>query len=276
MASRERLEAAIAAASEWLAERYDIAEFKARDRREPGRREKMRAERALMRDVARLFRRMAAAIRQRLEAYPRPAAKAETPDPMGDEWWDEQEAALRAILLRHMGRGASGGGRIFQAAVGVSIDPAAFNKQASKWVQSEYTKLSKTISDGVSDELRKQLQEFITTPGTTVGDVMERLGLETSHAEMIAITEITRAYAEGQRIAGEELQKDYPDLTVREYWFTNNDEIVCEICRPLNGTSVLLQENFTVQDKDGNTIAEIPRPPAHPRCRCWSQTELDV
>jgi hypothetical protein len=314
----EALLAAIADATLWLDGRYDLGEYKARDKREPGRREKTRAELALFRDVARLFRRMAKAIRARLDVYPRPTApksyhwerkpageivhdvqvtaddwnamvaapltltqyhieagnatKDAPPDPMGDAWWDEQEAALRSILLRHMGRGANGGARLFEAQIGLDIDQTQVNKYALRWATTEADHTATTIISGTAKtRLREALAQFVETPGYTVGDVMDVMRLtDPGNAEAIAITEITRAYSQGNRMAGEELQREFPDVRIIETWFTNNDELVCTaICEPLNDKTVTFGEKF-------DPANDVDRPPAHPRCRCWTQVSTDL
>jgi SPP1 gp7 family putative phage head morphogenesis protein len=84
---------------------------------------------------------------------------------------------------------------------------------------------------------------------------------------MIAVTEITRAYAEGQRLAGEALRQEWPDARVTKTWFTNNDDRVCEICAPLDGKTVALDDEFGM---------DIQQPPAHVRCRCWIDTRTDI
>jgi len=89
-------------------------------------------------------------------------------------------------------------------------------------------------------------------------------------AELIGITEVTRAYAEGT-VAG------YRESGVIKYlqWRTANDEIVCPICWPLNGAIVGIEGSFfnKLPDEQQDALARrvnarFQRPPAHPRCRC--------
>lgn len=97
-------------------------------------------------------------------------------------------------------------------------------------------------------------------------------------AQMIASTEVTRAYAEANRIAYEQ-----SGVVETLEWRTANDERVCPICGPLGGIAA---ENVgTEQPKLGGggnarTSVRNPQfqhpngmvyglPPAHPRCRCW-------
>jgi hypothetical protein len=71
-------------------------------------------------------------------------------------------------------------------------------------------------------------------------------------AEMIAVTETTRAAVEGERALVDALQKE-SGIAMVPIWQTSNDERVCPICGP----------------KHGKPITDGQYPPAHPRCRCW-------
>jgi hypothetical protein len=76
-------------------------------------------------------------------------------------------------------------------------------------------------------------------------------------AEMIAVTETTRAAVEGERALVEALQKE-SGIGMAPIWQTSNDERVCPICGP----------------KHGKHITDGQYPPAHPRCRCWVTYEF--
>jgi hypothetical protein len=47
-------------------------------------------------------------------------------------------------------------------------------------------------------------------------------------------------------------------------WQTNNDELVCRVCRPLNQQVKPIGETFG--EFNGR---QIDAPLAHPNCRCW-------
>lgn len=82
-----------------------------------------------------------------------------------------------------------------------------------------------------------------------------------SRADLIASTEVTRAYAranrEAYRAAG---------VVGKMRWNTANDERVCPVCGPLHGTEVDLDAGFSFPDGV---------PPAHPRCRCMVLPVVD-
>ena len=83
-------------------------------------------------------------------------------------------------------------------------------------------------------------------------------------AEGIAVTEITRAAAEGARATARELKIEGIEMV--EVWQTNNDAIVqeCPICWPRHGK------------KEGSNWTRDQGPPGHIRCRCWLSHELPV
>lgn len=74
-------------------------------------------------------------------------------------------------------------------------------------------------------------------------------------AELIAITEITRARTQGEMAAAAILEE--LDILLDARWFTMEDEMVCSICGPLHKTP----EKFWREILPNGT-------PAHPRCRC--------
>ena len=96
-----------------------------------------------------------------------------------------------------------------------------------------------------------------------MGDLVGMLPFDEERAWMIGVTEVTRAYADGQLAAMGEIRKEFPKLRMTKTWFTNNDDLVCEVCGPLDGVEVGIEDDFG---------GEIFQPPAHPKCRCWMST----
>jgi hypothetical protein len=105
--------------------------------------------------------------------------------------------------------------------------------------------------------LRDTISAFVDTPGMTLGQVVDSLPFDRDRAEMVATTEITRAYAEGNMQAGQAMREQFPDVRVVKVWFTSADAMVCPICSPLNGLEVDLDKPFS---------GTIDKPPAHPKC----------
>ena len=153
----------------------------------------------------------------------------------------------------------------------VSVEPgrvdsaiAAWANQNTMWLIRENSPVFKqTITETDRKILREELAAWIETGGT-FPELVERLqnSIMISHAraEMIAITEATRAYAAAQQIAWKE-----SGVVTHNRWNTARDEVVCPICRPLDGQEVELGTSF-ISSEGGDVGAS---PPAHVRCRCW-------
>lgn len=184
---------------------------------------------------------------------------------------DPDDQRIVAKLVRVVARAIRSGIDIFGDEIGINYDWSIVNAEALQFAARYTYDLVKDIDSTTVDILRRQVSSFIETPGMTIGDLVESLPFGERRALTVAVTETTRAYAEGQKVAGEELKKDYPDVRVTKTWFTNNDEKVCEICMPFDGLTVNLDEPF-VDEKN----VEYDNPPAHPNCRCWLSTRTRI
>jgi len=79
-------------------------------------------------------------------------------------------------------------------------------------------------------------------------------------AQMIAVTETTRAYSQASNLY-QQLLAETGFETVR-VWRTRHDERVCPVCGPLEGVT----ENAWPPNLQSG-------PPAHVNCRCWTVLE---
>jgi hypothetical protein len=244
--------------------------WKRRDPREPARREKEAAEDALMLWIRRHFNRQAKRIRARLELQP-PAQKA-LPAGFDDEF--ELDDDDMAELIRLLTKQAQSGVALFGAGVALPINYTMTNLEAAEWARKYAYTLVKDIDATTVDVLRKAITAFVETPGFTIGDLMDLLPFDEERALRVAVTEVTRAYAQGQVIAGEQMRDEFPDVPVKKRWFTNNDYTdgktgLCDLCAPLDGVEVDLAENF--YDPAGDEYLD-GNPPYHPNCRCWVES----
>ena len=135
--------------------------------------------------------------------------------------------------------------------------------------------LIKGVDKTSLEMVRSAVSLFADKPGFTLADVMNQLPYDVARSERIAVTEITRAYAEANQIAGEELRDEFGDVPVVKVWFTNNDDRVCDICGQLDGQEISIDENFVYETKDGKKI-EVANPPGHVSCRCWTTTTTKI
>ena len=116
---------------------------------------------------------------------------------------------------------------------------------------------------GVTESTKEAVREAVATwieTGAPLGDLARALTptFGPIRAEMIAATEVTRAYAEANGMVWRRLGEQ--GIIFKREWRTARDERVCPVCGPLDGVIVGLEEKFP---------GGLAGPPAHPRCRCW-------
>lgn len=86
---------------------------------------------------------------------------------------------------------------------------------------------------------------------------------------LIATTELAFAYNQGEFMGIKQAQQDGYMGHVEKVWSTADDERVCDICGPLDGKRIAMNDHFDFPSKlkaDNPSIDLVP--PAHPRCRC--------
>lgn len=178
-------------------------------------------------------------------------------DPLREFWEDELGlllALLSLIVIRFVEKGVSAAvGRI--GSVGLGVDEQV-NIEAERWARRHALSLAKGINRTTRNLARQRIAAWISSGGTRedlVNSLSEIIGPRW-RAEMIAQTEITRAYGEGHRVVGNRV-KGIKFVV----WWTARDERVCPVCAPLHGAKAR---------KGGTFPGGFRSPPAHPRCRC--------
>lgn len=238
-----------------------VESYKARPG-QPLRNEKATTEAALERLFKRQFARMQARV---IEWAGTQKAILDIPEWLL-EWEDEFEEELLKVYTRAM---LASGFEWFQT-VSLRFDTSGYNVRAYKAAAEVVGDLIKGIDQTTKDLVRQAVQTFIETPGFTISDLSNMLPFNPIRANSIAVTETTRAFAEGERQAGIELHQRYPDVPVLKTWMTNEDEKVCPICGGLDGQEVDINEPFIFEGE------EFDQPPAHPNCRCWMQARTRI
>lgn len=254
-------------------EAHNVASpLKRRDPIEPGRREKELAELDLTRAMLALFRAQRKAIQALLEQhYPGRKQLPTPPDPTIIFALEADTESLWRKIFRIVQGSLFGGVRIFADRMPIGLDYSLVNTAAADFARTYvYDQLKPGIDQVTREALQKAISGFVETPGMTIGDVIDMLPFDEARAERVAITEVTRAYAESNRLAGEQLKKDFPDVPVIKRFFTNNDDRVCPICGPLHNTVVPFDEPFHTGAGD------LDGPPLHVRCRCWLTVTTDI
>jgi SPP1 gp7 family putative phage head morphogenesis protein len=138
------------------------------------------------------------------------------------------------------------------------------NLTVEQWIRTQHWFSPLSLTQGLSsteqNRIRTLIVDYVTNqrPQAWLRDrIIGDTGLYgRQRAETIARTEVTHAFARGNRAAwaGRGVE--------RVSWRTRVDELVCPICGPLH-----LQEF----DVDSDVI-----PPAHARCRCWIVPAVDM
>jgi len=185
------------------------------------------------------------------------------------------------------GGGAATGSGGAKAEIG--IDWAMVNAEVLRWVEAYAFELIRGLDARSRSAVGEAIQRWASN-GLPLADLVEELApiFGPVRAELIAATEVTRAYAEANlrawRASG---------VIERVTWRTANDERVCPVCSALGGvkwgadgavpTAIADQVAEGVVTPIGQAFVHpggngaqarwagqaFRAPPAHPRCRCW-------
>lgn len=146
--------------------------------------------------------------------------------------------------------------------IGIGFDYTLVNVAARQWADRNVGELISGINNTTKRSVQTAVSQWIQN-----GESLRQLERELrptfgkQRAELIASTEVTKAFAEGNRLA-------FADSGVVQKieWRAAADERVCPICGPLHGKRGDLN----------NGLKGMGFPPAHPRCRCWIVPVVEV
>lgn len=173
---------------------------------------------------------------------------------------------LRRALLQSVDLGVSVAIAQLES-VGFGFDWTLANDAARRWADQYVGELITEINATTLERTRRAVAAWIEN-GEPLEMLIEDLTpiFGRQRAELIASTEVTRAYARANR------ESYLAAGFTRWEWRTAADERVCPVCGPLNGQTVRIDEAFDPFLPD-EAVALVRRsfssPPAHPRCRCW-------
>jgi len=202
---------------------------------------------------------MAEAISEQLMEDMRYLNGLEEPSP---DFWEKEKKKLRDIILP-----------FFLLAMTVRMEETAgipevpyvdfdtFMGSAQAWASNYVYDLVVGITDKSRSSLQTAFASFFAG-GIGESELQSRIAYWFSpyRAETIAITEVTRAVQQGMDYIFETILQQHPELGLEEIWRTAEDERVCELCSPLDGTP--------------RGILWFNPPPLHPRCRCEREIRL--
>ncbi len=176
------------------------------------------------------------------------------PTPLLTEFWENEKKKLLAALLPAIEERAIAGAQAGKAKLrqaGIIFDDELANAAAARWAREYAGKLVELMSGTSQKTIGEIVANWIETPGSTMGDLTERLTPlvegNTDRAFMVATTETTACYAQGEAIVYQSLgipravflPPGHPrcrcwtsvkrlksgELVV--VWLTNRDEVVC-------------------------------------------------
>jgi hypothetical protein len=192
------------------------------------------------------------------------------PDPANvpEAFWSNGGASMRTRvepILRDIYLGEASE-RLGQLTIGV--DWALVNQAAIEWARQYSFELIAGITERSRAVTQTALGDYFRNP-LTIGELEQQLSptFGAVRAEMIAVTEVTRAKEMGDNETIALLLKENPGIRRIDTWMTSKDDKVCLICGPLDGRKAEHYDGaipfwrHPVMDR----LVSIP---AHPRCRC--------
>ena len=175
--------------------------------------------------------------------------------------WKNMASAVEPVLMDiYLGQAQA---MLTAIPVGASWD--MINKGAAEYARRYGYDLVKEIAKNTQNGVIEILQRLQTeipnfyTEGMNLGQLEDRLSrwFSPQRAEMIAVTETTRAATEAEKAVADEIYRD-SGIKLIPIFNIEDDERVCPICSP----------------RDGKEITDGEYPPLHVNCRCWVTHEL--
>lgn len=180
-------------------------------------------------------------------------------------FWDDAMRQLALVIVPRLNQMAVEGARVGTDKIGAGFNFSIYNLLAESWARQYTDALLKQVRTTNEEVVGTLLADWIATPESTVGDL--RVALQPwfgiKRADMIAITETTRAMAAGELLA-------YQRAGVEEIqWNTNKDELVCPLCGAINNERRKIGNPFGYfRWRKGQPPEPVFAPPYHPNCRC--------
>ena len=192
---------------------------------------------------------------------------------LSSSFWEDESRKLAAVLRPRLESLYLLGVKIAQTQLAITFSTELTNTLAVAWAKNYLDTLLSQLMETTISGTGKIISEWIDSPTATMGDLHQRLmqdqNFSRDRASRIAVTETTRAIAQGE-------MEYYLNNGIDTWqWNTNNDEFTdldgrkrgtCEVCASLNGKQVKIGEPFGF-NKKGEPI--IKPPDAHIGDRCW-------
>lgn len=206
--------------------------------------------------LARLLSRLSASMRRDISAI-----LGDPPDfaniTFGD--WERMQRGYLEILSPELQEVFVEMALQYAGSVGYTMEYEIIISAASQWASSYSFELVRGINNTSRTQLQALFGRFFNEP-VPLRELTQKLTqlYGPVRAEMIAVTEVTRAASAGQALVVSDLRRQ--GVGMISIWRTQADEIVCPICSPRDGK--LRGDGWTLD------------PPAHVRCRCWREDKV--
>lgn len=250
--------------------------YERRDPREPHRQQKELFEDRVAKAVRQLFRSQQPVVVGWAEGL-RPPTKAMPQLPAElvlaiSQLTLDDEAAEAAILMA-LSEAGDDAVALFAEQASIGLDLALYQALKTEYVREHIGTLISGINQTTLRAVQQAVATYFEIPGMTLRDLVGMLPFGPQRAIDIARTEITQTYGEINRLAGEQLASDLPDVLVEETWITNRSDTVCPVCMGLDGVSRKPGEPFIHRSTGKRYMS--PRD-THPRCVCWTRVRTRI
>lgn len=182
-------------------------------------------------------------------------------DNLTDANWRDIESRFSGVIRPELEEAFIQAAVNYSDSIGFAVATDIVNDAARQWSQQYTFELVQGMTDRRRRALQNTFSQFFDAPMNN-RELRRILAREFGpvRAEMISITEVTRAVAEGERVVTDDLARQ--GVQTVAVWQTMADERVCPVCGPRHGK----------RQGDGWQML----PPAHPRCRCFVNYEVVV
>ena len=193
-------------------------------------------------------------------------------DPRQQQFWDEEEQALwdeiAELMIQVFFAGGMGGYDALPKGAQVLVSWDRFNQDAVRYLREYRLGNVKKISDVTRERSIDIIENWVKSgEPLPVLEAQLEAWYSPERAERIAVTEVTKIYAEANQTAWQA-----SGIVGGNTWHTAKDDKVCSICKPLAGMTSPLDENGFTTEING---IGLKSPPAHVGCRCWLTPTVD-
>ena len=219
----------------------------------------------LVKELKKFFKKQEAVIVGRAKSFDTKAAPKEFFDVK--EWTDAMAKEMRPVMQLYFDHAAKQtvGSLSLSASMFRTVQPKlqeGVDQSTLEFCEATQDSTAQDIATAL-DQLRKEITEGLIE-GDVKNAMMQRVqkvfeNASNNRAFNIGVTEASRGQHQAMMITAKE-----SGVVTGKTWLLSND--ACPLCKPLNGKTVGLDENFT---KDGTGVySDIKCPPRHPQCRC--------